>query len=110
MVVLYIFILVSLIPVIFYVIKEKGKIRKVKKNGVRTTGVIVCNEETNSNSSYRLGGNINNPIIKFVTEDGFEVTGKPIIGFVSQHEVSVADKIVIVYDRKNPKNFFVLGV
>jgi hypothetical protein len=99
-----------LISVVFRLIKEKDKIRKVKRNGVRVIGVIVYNEESNSNSMYRLGGNINTPIIKFVTEEGFEVTGKPIIGFISQHEISMMDKISIIYDRHNPEKFCVVEV
>jgi hypothetical protein len=89
---------------------EKGKVRKIKRNGVRTLGVIVFSEESNSNSMFRLGGNINNPVIKFITEDGREIIGKPISGFISQHEVFVMDKITIIYDRKNPNKFCVVEV
>jgi hypothetical protein len=79
----------------------------LKYNGVRAVGTIIHNEESFSKSMYRLGGNINNPTIKFVTADGKEIIGKPIIGFVSQHEVTVPSQISIIYDPKNPHKFMI---
>ena len=83
--------------------------REVKRNGVRVLGTIIHNTESGAKSFYRLGGNINTPTIKFVTERGQEIIGEPIAGFISQHEVIVPSTIYIIYDSRNPERFCIDG-
>ena len=84
--------------------------RNIKRNGVRTRGVIIANrEKQNPRSDNQLGGNINTPTIRFTTLDGEEITGVPVVGFTSQHEVRVPSSIDIVYHAKNPKQFYIPG-
>jgi hypothetical protein len=97
------FIVVILIAVCYY--WEKNKQLDLKRHGVRVPGLIIGNSESNANSDYRLGGNINNPMVKFVTETGYEITGEPIIGFISGTEVIVPSPVYVFYDKKNPKRF-----
>lgn len=85
---------------------ENRKQRDLKKHGIRVLGTIVENRESSPNSKYRLGGNINNPTIKFLTESGEEIIGRPITGFISQKEVSVPSNVYIFYDRRNPNKFY----
>lgn len=105
----YILIFVAIIGLYDYV-RQKRRINIIKRHGIRTTGVIVKNRDTIGSSKldfYRLGGNINDPVIKFTTEEGQEIIGKPVVGFITQHEVHVPKEINVIYDPKNPKEFFI---
>jgi hypothetical protein len=102
--VLYIFLFVLAIGLYTY-LNQKTKTNSIKQNGIRTVGTIIQNKET-QNRLDQLGGNINEPTIKFITKDGQEIIGKPVVGFTSQHEVMVPGKVSIIYDSKNPQKFF----
>lgn len=91
--------------IVFILIYHSDKLRGFKENGIRSTGTIIDNGESGAESDYRLGGNINNPTIKFVTESGEEIIGKPVTGFISQHEIIVPSSIDIIYDAPNPQRF-----
>src|SRR5689334_2076274 len=80
---------------------------ELKYHGSKTIGTIIHNKEMAARSMYRLGGNINIPTIQFVTADGKEIIGEPILGFVTQHEILVPSPIGIIYDRKRPSRFMI---
>ncbi len=98
-------IIITLIAALGYYFFQRNQTQNLKENGIKVTGTIVHNGQSGSGSNFRLGGNINNPTIQFVTKDGQEILGKPIVGFISQHEVIVPSNIDIIYDPKNPKRF-----
>jgi hypothetical protein len=102
----YILIFVALVGLLTY-FNQRNRIHSIKRNGVKTTGVIVTNKEFNPDSARRLGGNINDPTIKFATLDGQIIIGKPIVGFISQDEVAVPTEVNIVYNSRNPKQFYI---
>jgi hypothetical protein len=82
----------------------------IKQNGIRKSGVIIENNETSGGNITREdvpGGNINTPVIRFTIEDGSEVTGTPVTGFTSQHEVEVPSYINIIYNAKKPTEFII---
>jgi hypothetical protein len=87
---------------------EGRKTQRIKKDGIKARGVIIENNETSGGNRVRVpGGNINNPVIRFTIEDGSEVTGKPVTGFTSQHEVKVPSYINIIYNAKKPTEFII---
>ena len=100
-------IIITFIGAIVYYFFQRDQARNLKENGIKVTGTIVHNGQSGVSSNFRLGGNINNPTIQFVTKEGQEILGKPIVGFISQHEVIVPSSIDIIYDPKNPKRFCV---
>jgi hypothetical protein len=108
---IYIFIGVFFCFLIFIVWYHGRIARRIKRNGIKARGVIIKNHESTkrpfSNTSRGLGGNLNYPVIRFTIEDGSEVTGKPVTGFVSQHEVQVPSYINIIYDPKEPTKFII---
>lgn len=101
----YLLIFLVITAVVISLFSQQNDVELVKKYGTRTTGIIIENSEMNPRSLYRLGGNINYPIIQFTTSEGKEITGKPIMGFVTQHEVAVPSYINIIYDPGNPEKF-----
>src|SRR5215204_4412446 len=100
---LYIFLFVLALGLYTY-FNQKKTIGSIKKNGVRVVGTIIQNNDRHGN--YQLGGNINSPTIRFVTEEGKEIIGKPVVGFTSQYEVAVPSHVNIIYDSRNPKQFY----
>jgi hypothetical protein len=100
------FVLVVVVVIGIYYYREKAKELTLKKNGIKVEGIIIDNVESSPNSRFRLGGNINNPTVKFFTEDGDEIVGRPIVGFISQYQVVVPSQITVIYDRKNPQKFY----
>lgn len=103
---LCILIFVALIGICTY-LNQKKHINAIKRNGIKTTGVIIENEEWDANSERRLGGNFNEPVVRFTTPDGRVITGKPVVGFTTQYEVTVPHTVTIVYNAKNPKQFYI---
>lgn len=103
---IYILIFVALIGVYTY-LNQRKDISAIKRNGIKTTGVIIESGEWNVNSARRLGGNINDPVIQFTTENGQVITGKPVVGFITQYEVTVPKQVTIIYNAKNPKEFYI---
>lgn len=87
-------------------LKKRSSIQ-LKKTGIKTVGVIVGNTGTDGseNSFYQLGGNINNPTIRFFTKTGLEIIGTPVIGFISQHQIFINEEIEVIYDPENPQRF-----
>lgn len=103
---LYLLIFLS-IAIIVYYCNDYIKRLDLKRNGIKTIGAIIYNKEISPRSMYRLGGNINSPTIRFITINGEEIIGQPILGFVSQHEVMVPSQVFIIYDRKEPGRFMI---
>lgn len=103
---IYILIFVVLLGIYAY-LNHKKDINAIKRNGIKTTGVIIENKELSANSARRLGGNFNEPIVRFTTEDGRVIRGKPVVGFTSQYEVTVPDIVNVVYNAANPKEFYI---
>lgn len=106
----YILIFVALVGFFTY-LNQKSRTNSIKRNGVRTTGVIIQNTEMGEydgrSDNYRLGGNINDPVVRFTTDDGRIITGRPVVGFTSQYEVTVPHTVNIVYNAKDPKQFYI---
>jgi hypothetical protein len=101
----YLLFIPFILIAIYYYLDQDNEIQRIKRNGVSVVGTIIHNKESGAKSMYRLGGNINDPTIKFFTEDGEEIIGNPIVGFISQQEVAVPSNVNVIYDRKDPKRF-----
>jgi len=99
---LYIFLFVTAIGLYSY-FSQKNQIASVKRNGVRAVGTIIKNEDRQHRR--QLGGNINSPTIRFITKEGKEIIGQPVIGFVTQYEVAVPSQVHVIYDSTNPEMF-----
>jgi hypothetical protein len=86
---------------------DRLKYNRLKKSGLKVPGVIIANREKRSanNDMYRLGGNINYPTVKFVTQDGQEISGAPVLGFVTQYEVIPPLSVTVFYDPIQPNSF-----
>ncbi|TCZ65193.1 DUF3592 domain-containing protein [Flaviaesturariibacter aridisoli] len=86
---------------------ERSKPDRLKRRGVSVSGTIVANEVRSSagNDRYRMDGHLNEPTVTFLTIDGREITGKPIVGFVTQYRLHPPIGVIVVYDLKNPKRF-----
>ncbi|RYY84108.1 MAG: hypothetical protein EOO15_20085 [Chitinophagaceae bacterium] len=86
---------------------ERSKADRLKRRGVSVPGTIVANDVRSSagNDRYRMDGNLNEPTVTFLTNDGREITGKPIVGFVTQYRLSPPIPVIVVYDLKNPERF-----
>lgn len=102
----YILIFVALIGIYTY-LDQKKDIKTIKRNGIKATGVIIENREAGADSGRRLGGNINEPVVRFTTNDGRVITGKPVVGFTSQYEVVVPHVVNVVYNASNPNEFYI---
>jgi len=100
----YIPLIAVIIFGIYYYI-DKNKELTIKRSGIKVPGVIIDIKGSSGYYFSRLGGNINTPIIRFFTENGEEVVGKPIIGFISQREFQVPTHVIVIYDRKDPNKF-----
>jgi hypothetical protein len=95
---------------LIWFISEGRKTHRIKQYGIKARGVIIENNEDsggNETLDGPLGGNINEPVIRFTIEDGSEIVGRPVTGFISQHEVLVPSYINIIYDPKEPAKFII---
>src|SRR4051794_22865893 len=92
---------------LLWYLSERSKDDDIKNNGTRVLGTIINNKELILDWSEwdRLGGNINNPTVRFMTLEGREIIGKPIARFVTQYEVKPPANIYIIYDTRNPQRF-----
>ena len=105
---IYTIILIAIaIAAVYFFIKQQATINSIKRNGIKVKGIIVENSEKQG-SMFQLGGNINAPTVKFITNDGQEIIGKPVMGFVSQTEILVPSYINVVYHSRNPRKFLVI--
>jgi hypothetical protein len=102
----YLFFIIAFLLIV-YAFYERNKLSKIKKKGIKLTGVILSNYETNANDSMRLGGNINTPTIQYFTVEGQEMIGQPVVGFISQQEIVEGNSIDIICDPDDPKRFTV---
>ncbi|GAA4319236.1 DUF3592 domain-containing protein [Flaviaesturariibacter amylovorans] len=101
-------VIFSLIGVLIgYALFERSKPDRLKRRGVSVPGTIVANYVSTSagNDRYRMAGNLNEPTVTFITNDGREITGKPIVGFVTLYKLSPPVPVIVVYDPKNPNRF-----
>jgi hypothetical protein len=105
--VFYLLVLVFIAWLLWLSLKERSKDIWLKKNGVRVSGIIIENKEEMAESYWRLGGNINQPTVKFITRDGREIIGTPILGFITQHEVAPPIWVTVFYDPNHPEKFTV---
>ncbi|GAB4093019.1 DUF3592 domain-containing protein [Flaviaesturariibacter terrae] len=90
-----------------FALLERSKAGRLKRTGVPVPGTIVANDVRKSagNDRYRMGGNLNEPTVTFLTIDGREITGKPVVGFVTQYRLNPPIPVIVVYDRANPQRF-----
>jgi hypothetical protein len=102
------FLLIILMGLVMY-FSQKARADDIKANGVRIIGTMIQNSESNPNSYYRLGGNINTPVLSFVTKDGVQITGRVTNTFVTQFEITVPCSVYIIYNEKNPEKFLFDG-
>lgn len=86
-------------------ITRQVEIYPIKKKWDKAVGIIASNHEGSSNSRYRLGGNINTPVLKFITKDGREIFGSPVIGFITQYEIIPLVSVNVFYDPRQPEIF-----
>jgi hypothetical protein len=95
--------------IIFYVWLQGAQSRRLKRIGIKARGVIIENNEKQRSQpvSEQLGGNINEPVVRFTIEDGSEIVGRPVTGFISQYEIQVPSYIDIIYDPNNPSIFII---
>ncbi|RYY88353.1 MAG: hypothetical protein EOO15_09270 [Chitinophagaceae bacterium] len=79
---------------------ERSKVSRLKRKGISVAGTIVANDVRKSagNDRYRMGGNLNEPTVTFSTVDGREITGKPVLGFVTQYEMHPPIPVIVAYD------------
>lgn len=103
----YVFLILIVLMGGYFYFDNKRRHQWIKKHGIIVRGTIIKNEERHPFRQERLGGNINNPTIKFMTKEGATVTGQPISGFTSQREIPVPSSISVIYDVRNPKRFCV---
>jgi hypothetical protein len=87
-------------------LRDRIKYNQLKRRGIKVSGTVIANSDKSpSREVYRLGGNINQPTVKFVTQGGHEIIGSPVLGFVTQHEVITPLRVTVFYDAKKPKRF-----
>ena len=106
--------------VIFFVIAgcfylgwtDRSKHNRLKKYGTKVYGTIISNREHGDSSLdfYHLGGNINIPTVKFLTKDGIEIKGSPVLGFITQHEVKPPIQVIVFYNPKKPDKFCITEI
>ncbi|MEO5943828.1 MAG: hypothetical protein ABIP30_13205 [Ferruginibacter sp.] len=106
---IYIPFLIAIIAGLYLYFAKRDKADNIRSNGTRVTGVLLQNLESMPNSFYRLGGNINNSLISFTTENGMEITGSPASDFITQTEVKVPCSVYIIYNNTNPQEFLLDG-
>lgn len=102
---IYIFIALIVVVAIYFVLYQRLRIKRIKRNGIRVVGTIIQNMEPQG-SRFQLGGNINSPTVSYFTTEGQEIIGRPVVGFVTQHEVVVPSQVHIIYNSKNPEQFY----
>jgi len=100
------FIIIIVFGLYFY-FSRKSQTEALKRDGIETKGIIIRNNENGGREYYRLGGNFNTPTIQFVTNEGKEIIGEPLVGFTTQYEIVIPSEIDIIYDPQNPENFCV---
>ena len=103
----FIFLACIILAAIGFYLSQKRQISLIKRNGVRVIGTVIKNKEFKSDDFYRLGGNLNDPTVRFITKDGGEIIGKPILGFTSQKEILTPFSVYIIYDSRNPQRFYI---
>jgi hypothetical protein len=86
---------------------KRYRVDLLKRKGISVSGTIVANNVSKSagNDRYRMNGNLNEPTVTFLTIDGREITGKPILGFVTLYEINPPVPVIVVYDPRNPERF-----
>ena len=102
---LYIFVFFSIALGLWLALKDRFKYNRLKKTGTRVMGTIITNSESFANSMDRLGGNINQPAVRFTTLDGQEITGFPVMGIITQFEIKPLMRVNVYYDPKQPTRF-----
>jgi hypothetical protein len=88
-----------------------AKRKKIITTGIKVEGVVFALEEETSN----FGGNrrtLYSPVIRFITIDKEWVTEKYMFGISSKHAVinpsyKEEDKVNVIYDPKNIKDFVI---
>lgn len=95
---------------IYFSRKGKSEIDAIKREGLSADGIIIQNTEVSPRKLYRLGGNINRPVIQFRTQDGQEIIGQSVNGLITQYEVVVPSMVGIMYRPEDPKIFYIVSV
>ena len=103
------FLFIILLGIISY-INQKAELNDIKENGERVMGLLIKNGETGQpNSMFRLGGNINTPVLSFVTVNGDQITGKAANSFTTQFKIPAPCNVFIIYDKRDPTKFLFDG-
>jgi hypothetical protein len=98
---LYIFLATGIIFILVSVIRLI-QLSRIRKSGIRTEGVIqdFTNDSTSSTNNVRY------PIVKFSSDSGITYRESIKISW-SPKNFSIGDKIDIIYEKNNPKNFVI---
>jgi hypothetical protein len=87
-------------------LRDRLKYNQLKRRGIKVAGTIIANGDKGpSREVYRLGGNVNQPTVRFLTQEGQEIIGYPVLGFVIQHQVITPLRVTVFYDAKQPNKF-----
>src|SRR4051794_26860757 len=97
-----IIIIISLV-VLFGAISTLRKLNKIEVNGEKTQGVIFDNETTNTTIE---DATVTYPLVRFTTSNQEWITQKSSVSIIPG-SYKKGDKVVIVYDRSSPTNFFI---
>lgn len=90
----------------FYIITKRRRYA-FKKTAIKVEGIVIEVTEAAATRNNGLGGIIYSPVVKFITADGNEITGRPLTGFVSQGEVHAPFKTTVYYNPKKPGRFYI---
>jgi hypothetical protein len=98
---LYIFLATGIIFILGSVIRLI-QLSRIRKSGIRTEGVIHDFTKDSGSSSYT----VRYPIVKFTSENGSSYLESTKISWSPQN-FSIGDKVDIIYEKNNPKNFVI---
>jgi len=86
------------------IIIKKEKIKRIIKNGTKTTGIIFKNELEHLGQDAEFYS----PIVRFISSNGEWITQK--CGDISTYLAlyKEGDSVEIIYENDNPKNFIIM--
>lgn len=77
-------------------LRDVAHVLRLWRNGIRTSGVVVGNAETNAESGTRW-----EPVVAFADRNGTPVTGKPIVR--SDVRMQPGEEVPVVYMAHRPE-------
>ncbi|MBV9962650.1 MAG: hypothetical protein JO072_10420 [Parafilimonas sp.] len=102
MITLIITILIAVI-IMIVAISTLNKFKSISKNGIEVEGIVF---DLQASSSAITNVNASYPIIRFLTKENEWITEKSDIGVIPGFYKS-GEKLIIVYENGNPKNFYI---